>query len=102
MEILAGIGTRSIRSTIESRGSPGVTLVLMPGLAGFSGGFTKWGFRVCALGMRGTDNWSDVLAMDTSEDVNVAEPSEGIYVFYTEGEEEYVRTDQVVDVRSWR
>lgn len=52
--------------------------------------------------MRGTDDWSEVLAIDTSEDVNVAEPSEGEFVFYTEGEEEYVRTDRIVDVRAWR
>lgn len=46
--------------------------------------------------MTATDDWLSEL--DTSDDVHVATPSEGVYVFYTEREEEFIRTDCVVDV----
>ena len=39
-----------------------------------------------------------ILDVDTSGDVHVANPTEGVYVFYTEEAEEYIRTDHVVDV----
>lgn len=42
--------------------------------------------------------WAEALPVDTSEDVHVANPTDGVYVFYTENEEEYIRTDNVVDV----
>jgi len=46
--------------------------------------------------MEGADDW--ILELDTSGDVHVANPTEGVYVFYTENAEEYIRTDHVVNV----
>lgn len=48
------------------------------------------------------EDWADALAVDTSDDVHVANPTEGVYVFYTEEAEEYIRTDCAVDVPSHR
>ena len=50
--------------------------------------------------MEWADHWLSDL--DTSGDVHVANTGEGVYVFYTEAVEEYVRTDRVVDVPSNR
>lgn len=49
-------------------------------------------------GMDGTED--RFVGMDTGEDVHVANPGEGIFVFYATGSEEYIRTDTVVDLSS--
>lgn len=50
--------------------------------------------------MRRSDRWLEDL--DTSDDVHVANVKHGVYVFYTEVEEAFIRTDTVVDVRDQR
>ena len=52
--------------------------------------------------MPSPEEWADALPIDTSEDVHVANPTGGIYVFYTEETEAYLRTDCVVAVEAWR
>lgn len=47
-------------------------------------------------------DWRAAVGVDTSEDVHVANPSEGRYVFYTEEVEAYIRTDRVVDLVAHR
>jgi len=51
-------------------------------------------------GMGGTDD--RILDPDGRGDVRVANPTEGVYVFYSEGAEAFIRTDCVVDVSSIR
>lgn len=51
--------------------------------------------------MAGAQDWGRALAVDTSEDVHVAETG-GHYVFYTEEAEAFIRTDRVVDVTAHR
>lgn len=48
--------------------------------------------------MRRRDDW--LVDPVTDGVVHVANPTEGVYVFYTKGEEAYIRTDCVVDVSS--
>ena len=50
--------------------------------------------------MGGTDD--RILDPDGRGDVRVANPTEGVYVFYSEGAEAFIRTDCVVDVSSLR
>jgi len=40
--------------------------------------------------------------VDTSGDVHVADRQDGVYVFYTERSEAFVRTDTVVEVAEHR
>lgn len=46
--------------------------------------------------MAGTDD--NMLEPEGGGDVRVANPTEGVYVFYTGESEEFIRTDCVVDV----
>lgn len=62
--------------------------------------FFKGAFRVRRTSMRRSDHWLEDL--DTSDDVYVANTKDGVYVFYTEVEEAFIRTDTVVDVRKHR
>ena len=39
-----------------------------------------------------------LLDLDTSDDVHLTSTREGIFLFYTEVEEAFIRTDHVVDV----
>ena len=52
--------------------------------------------------MPSPEEWADTLPIDTSDDVHVANPTDGVHVFYTEEAEAYLRTDFVVDVEEWR
>ena len=52
--------------------------------------------------MTGPDVWENAIEVDTSEYVHVTETTEGVYVFYTEVESAYIRTDTVVDIPSHR
>lgn len=52
--------------------------------------------------MPGRREWGHILSADTSNDVHVTDTIEGMYIFYTEHEEAYIRTDTVIDVRSHR
>jgi len=52
--------------------------------------------------MAAADDWTKIIPVDTSDDVHVATPGDGVYVFYTEAEDEFVRTDCAVDVRVCR
>ena len=52
--------------------------------------------------MAGADEWADTLPVDTSDDVHVTETTEGVFVFYTETEGEYVRTDRVLALAKCR
>lgn len=52
--------------------------------------------------MPGADEWADALPVDTSEDVHVTRRPDGVYVFYTEEAEAFLRTDVAVDVADWR
>ena len=52
--------------------------------------------------MAGADEWASALPVDTSEDVHVTSRSDGVFVFYTEEPEAFVRTDLVVDVVEYR
>ena len=48
--------------------------------------------------MRGGEDWSRALDLDTSGDVHVTDTIEGVTIFYTECVEAFIRTDTVVDV----
>lgn len=63
-----------------------------------SGGFTKCSMLVGPASMAGTDDRT--VAPDARGDLRVANPSEGVYVFYADGDGEYIRTDCVVDVKT--
>jgi len=52
--------------------------------------------------MPSPEEWAEALPIDTSEDVHVTCRTDGVYLFYTEEPEAYVRTDHVVDVEEWR
>lgn len=52
--------------------------------------------------MPGADEWAEALPVDTSEDVYVATPGEDVFVFYTEREAEFIRTDRALHASEWR
>lgn len=47
-------------------------------------------------------DWTEILPVDTRNDVHVTDTKDGIYIFYTENETAYIRTDTVVDVTTNR
>lgn len=48
------------------------------------------------------DDWAEIMDLDTTGDVHVTKNSEGVYLFYTEDVDEFIRTDYVIDTPNHR
>ncbi len=81
-----------------SRRPAGKRPVKLPAPA-FSDGFFNRPMLVGPTSMSGPDD--SLLDPDAFGGVMVANPSEGVYVFYTGAEDEYIRSDLVVDVTKY-